>query len=367
MSSLYYEIALSKVFHVGPINARLLISYCGNAEAVFKEKKSKLLKIPGIGKATIDQINLESVLEATEKEIEFVDKNQLKTFFFLNEDYPSRLKNYADTPIILYYKGTVDLNFPRMIAIVGTRNISEYGKQVTCKLIKEINSAQVVVVSGLAYGVDTEAHRQCLLENIPTIGVLGHGLDKTYPSGNRKLAEKMTSNGGLLTQFGIRTVPDRENFPLRNKVIAALSDVTLVVESRIKGGSIITAEFANDYNKDVFAVPGRVNDELSEGCNHLIKNNKANIFSSTDDLLEFMQWKQNKKELFASKKSELVFDLEPDENAVVSVLHNNNKIHIDYLHKCLTFTPGLLASLLLNLEFKGVVKELPGKFYILNS
>ncbi|NOT36744.1 MAG: DNA-protecting protein DprA [Saprospiraceae bacterium] len=367
MSPYYYEIALSKIPHVGPVSARLLISYCGSAEAVFKEKKSKLLAIPGIGPSTVDQLRIETVQKEIEQEIQFLNKYNISALYYLDKAFPSRLKHFSDIPILLYYKGNGDLNQLRTVAIVGTRNVTEYGKMVTHRIITELKSAEVVIVSGLAYGVDTIAHRQCIQEEIPTIGVLGHGLDKMYPASNKSLADKMIFNGGLLTQFGINTKPDRENFPARNKIIAALADATIVIESRKKGGSIITAEFANEYNKDVFAVPGRINDEFSEGCNELIRLNKAMILHSAEDLMEVMQWKLDKKELFSKRRAELVFDLEPDENSVVNVLDRENKIHVDLLHKKLNFTPGLLAAILLNLEFKGVIKELPGKYYLLNN
>lgn len=367
MNPYYYEIALSKVPHVGPISSRLLISYCGCAEAVFKEKKRKLLTIPGIGLSTINQIDLDKVKDETEKEIQFIERHKISTLYFLGKEYPSRLKHFADTPIILYYKGNFDLNHIRTVAVVGTRNVTEYGKQITTRLISELKSFDILVISGLAYGVDTIAHRHCIQEEVPTVGVLGHGLDKLYPATNRTLADKMILHGGLLTQFGINTKPDRENFPARNKIIAALADATIVIESRKKGGSIITAEFANEYNKDVFAIPGRLNDEMSEGCNELIKNNKAMILNSAEELLEVMQWKQDKKQIFSNKKAELVFDLEPDEHMVVNALDSSNKIHIDLLHKKLNFTPSLLVAILLNLEFKGLVQELPGKYYVLKN
>ncbi len=366
MNSYFYEIALSKVPHVGPVSSRLLISYCGSAESVFKEKKGKLLNIPGIGQSTIDQINIDKVAHETEREVKFIEKKNIQLLYYLAENYPSRLKHFSDTPTVLYYKGNADVNSLRTVAIVGTRNVSEYGKQVTAKIIEGLKSADVLIVSGLAYGVDTVAHRLCVQESIPTIGVLGHGLDKLYPSSNYALAEKMIQKGGLLTQFGIETKPDRENFPARNKIIAAVSDATIVVESKGKGGSIITAEFANEYNKDVFAIPGRIYDEYSEGCNELIRTNKAMIMNSPEELLEIMQWKLDKKEIFAGRINELIFELEPEENTVISALDITTKIHVDLLHKNLNFTPGILASILLNLEFKGLIKELPGKYYIIN-
>ncbi|MEP7194925.1 MAG: DNA-processing protein DprA [Saprospiraceae bacterium] len=367
MTPYFYEIALSKILNIGPILAKSLISYCGSAEAVFKEKKSKLQRIPNIGPITIDQINLEKVVESTEKEIDFCSKNNIQILYFLESNYPSRLKHFPESPIILYYKGTADLNHYRTISIVGTRKITEYGKGITQSLVKDLRVSNLIIISGLAHGVDSMAHKSCLLEEIPTIGVLGHGLDIIYPYENRNLADKMIHHGGLLTQFGIETKPDKENFPLRNRIVAALSDAVVVVETKKKGGSMITAEFANDYNKDVFAFPGRTYDEFSEGCNELIRLNKASIIQSAQDLLEVMQWDTEKSKLLAERRSELVFELEPDEHMVVEILDRDTKMHIDLLHKKLKFTPGALATILLNLEFRGVIKELPGKNYLLVS
>ncbi len=367
MYELYYELALSKVQHVGPVTAKNLISYCGSAEAVFKEKKSRLKIIPNIGPTIVEQIDLERIKSQVDQEIKFLEKEKVKVLFYLKNDYPSRLKHYPESPTILYYKGTIDLNHPRTLAVVGTRNMTEYGRTLTEKLIQGLKNADVLVISGLAYGVDSTAHRTAVIEEIPTLGVLGHGLDKLYPFENKNLAEKMKNHGGLLSQFGIKTKPDRENFPLRNRIVAALSDAVVVVETKNSGGSIITAEFANEYNKDVFAFPGRVQDEYSAGCNGLIKNNKAMLIESSQDVLDTMQWVKDKKVLTSIMKPELVFELSPDENSIVSMLDQSNKTHIDQIHSRLRFTPGSLAGLLLNLEFKGVIKELPGKFYLLNN
>ncbi|MEO6189424.1 MAG: DNA-processing protein DprA [Saprospiraceae bacterium] len=367
MDNLFYEIALSKVMNVGPITAKILISYCGSAEAVFKEKKHRLEKIPNIGVLTLDQINIDLVSKDTERELEFIRKRNIEVLYFLNTNYPSRLKHYSESPIILYYLGSTDLNHPRTIAVVGTRDISEYGKSVTQNLISALSQSDVVVISGLAYGVDSMAHKSCISENIPTIGVLGHGLDKIYPAENSKLAEKMILNGGLLTQFGIGTKPDRENFPLRNRIVAGISDAVVVIETKKKGGSIITAELANEYNKDVFAFPGRITDENSLGCNELIKTNKAMLIESANDIINIMQWTNDKSELRSKFTPELFIELNDEENMIVEKLNRNDKKHIDLLHNQLNFTPGILASNLLTLEFKGVIKELPGKYYLLNN
>ncbi|MFN8279531.1 MAG: DNA-processing protein DprA [Saprospiraceae bacterium] len=367
MTDYFFEIALSKLSSVGPVTARLLVSYCGCAEGVFKEKRTRLEKIPGIGQYTLSQISLETVTEETEKELAFIHANDISILYYLENKYPSRLKNFQDSPCILYYKGKADLNHPRIVAVVGTRNITDYGRAVTERFVEGIREADILVVSGLAYGVDTLAHRKSIECQIQTVGVLGHGLDNIYPQQNKKLADQMTENGGLLTQFGINTRPDKENFPLRNKVVAAMADAIVVIESKLQGGSIITAEYGNQYHKDVFAYPGRIIDDHSAGCNELIRANKASLLTGPDDFLQNMQWISDKRELKKNFVKELVFDLSPEESSIISVLDKEIKIHIDQIHYKVNLTPGVLAGLLLTLEFRGVIRELPGKHYVLNN
>ncbi|MBC7886069.1 MAG: DNA-protecting protein DprA, partial [Saprospiraceae bacterium] len=275
-----YLIALTKLPKVGPVIAKNLISYCGGVEEVFKVGKKSLLKIPGIGQAVTENFDTVGAMKLAEKEMKFIEKNHINVLSYLDEDYPKRLSNFDSSPVILYYKGNVNLNHHRTVAIVGTRRPSEYGKIMCDRIIEGLLSYNVLLVSGLAFGVDAAAHRKCVETGIPTLGILGHGLDIIYPSEHKALSKKMIENGGVLTEFPSETKPDRENFPMRNRIIASISDVVVVIESKRKGGSIITAEFANEYNKDVFAVPGSVTDELSEGCNKLIKQNKAHLIES---------------------------------------------------------------------------------------
>lgn len=361
---LLYNIALTKIEKVGAITAKTLISYCGSAKEIFNEKKSRLLKIPQVGSAIAHAIKDDHVFEKAEEEIKYIQKNNITVLFYLNDDYPSRLKNYHDSPILLYFKGNADLNHDKIISVVGTRRITEYGKDLVTQLIKDLANQHILVVSGLAYGVDSLAHKFCVSENIPTVGVLGHGLDRIYPMENKKLSLQMLDCGGLLTEFGIHTKPDRENFPMRNRIVAGMCDAVVVIETKRDGGSMITAEIANNYNKDVFAYPGRTHDALSSGCNYLIKNHKAQLIENAEDLILNMRWDVNDSGL-KHIQQKLFIDLTQEEESIVKILQKDNEVHIDVFHQNLEFSPSKLASLLLQLEFNGVIKSLPGKRYSL--
>ncbi len=360
---LLYLIALTKVPKVGPILAKSLISYCGSVEAVFSESKKNLLKIPGLGLGFINAFSPNNYLDAAEQELKFIEKNEVKAITYLDPSFPKRLLNYETSPIVLYFKGSSDLNHMRTVAIVGTRQPSEYGKVMCERIVEGLSTYNVLLVSGLAFGIDAIAHRKCVELPIPTLGVLGHGLDRIYPSENKLLSKKMIENGGVLSEFTSGTNPDRENFPMRNRIIASISDVVIVIESKRKGGSIITAEFANEYNKDVFAVPGDVTNELAEGCNKLIKQNKAHLIESAVDIAYITRW----EEIDAGRviQKQLFVDLNEDEILLVQIIRDNKEISIDALTYKLAKPPSEVSSMLLTLEFKGLLKSLPGKKYML--
>ncbi|WP_431292153.1 DNA-processing protein DprA [Pedobacter sp. P26] len=259
MSTLH-KIALTFIKSIGPVTAKNLLAYCGSAEQIFSANKKQLLQIPGIGEKTIEAIRGTDALIRARQELDFIEKHGIEVLFFSDERYPKRLKNCIDSPILLYAKGTVDFNQQRIISVVGTRNATVYGKNLCKELCEVLAPYHVLIVSGLAYGIDVTTHKECLANHIPTVGVLGHGLDRMYPKIHKTVAQKMVLNGGLLTEFPILTNPDRPNFPQRNRIIAGIADVTVVVEASIKGGALITAEIANSYNKDVYAFPGRTND-----------------------------------------------------------------------------------------------------------
>ncbi len=358
---LIYQIGITLIPGIGDVNGKKLVSYCGGTEAVFKEKKQALMKIPGIGLSTVNSILSQKVLNRAEKEISFIDKYNVTPLFYTNKKYPQRLKHCIDGPMMLYYMGNTDLNSPRIISIVGTRTASEYGKEICAKFVKDLADLDVVVVSGLAYGIDTHAHKSSLKNDLATIGILAHGLDRIYPQANKSLAEKMVLNGGLLTDFMSKTNPDRENFPKRNRIVAGIADAIIVIESAIKGGALITANIANSYDRDVFAVPGKISDKYSEGCNFLIKTNRAALIQSARDVKYIMQWESNTDK--SPKQQKLFKELSPEEELIVNILKENNETSVDYIVLKSKLSPSNIAAILLNLEFDGVIKSLPGKMY----
>jgi DNA processing protein len=359
---LIYQIALSLIPGIGDINAKRLVAYCGGVEAVFTERKRALLKIPGIGDATVTALLNHNVFPRAEKEIEFIERYSIRHLFFLDEGYPLRLKQCVDSPLMLYFKGNGELNQKHIISVVGTRRATEYGKRICRDLIEGLASTGVLVVSGLAYGIDTMAHKSALDAGLSTVAVLGHGLDRIYPQLNRPLAGRIVNQGGLLTEFLSESNPDRENFPKRNRIVAGLADATIVIEAGVKGGALITAEIANSYNRDVFAVPGRIGDEVSEGCNNLIKTNRAALVQTAADIRYIMNW-DTAPAVPVSSQRELFVEMTNEEEKIVSVLRQNGECGLDTLCRETMLIPSKLASALLNLEFEGIVKCLPGKIF----
>lgn len=357
------KIALTLIEGVGPVTSRQLVAYLGDVKAIFNTKKKELIAIPGIGEKTVHSILYhKDAFVRAEEELKFILKHDIQVLFYTDKAYPFRLKAYEDSPVVLYYKGSFDLDHHRIVSIIGTRSPTEGGKILCNKLVEELVEYQVLIVSGLAYGVDIAAHRKCVELNLPTVGVMGNGLDKIYPSAHASTTKKMIHHGGLLTQFMTGTKPDRENFPMRNKVVAAISDAIIIVESGIEGGSMITAEFGNIYNKDVFAFPGRPTDSMSAGCNTLIKRNKAGLIESARDLAHAMNWEKSDKQ---SVQRTLFVELNEVEQQVVTLLKQTEFISIDRMYVELQKSPSHVAGVLLELEFKGVIKSLPGKKYML--
>lgn len=360
-----HKIALTFVKGIGDITIKSLVSYCGSAEEVFKAKQSTLEKIPGIGPKTAKLIANHGVFERAEQEIAFIEKYKIEPIFYTDKTYPKRLKNCVDSPALLYFKGKTNLNNQKVIAIVGTRNASTYGKVFCEKLIDGLKEHNILIVSGLAYGIDVAAHKSAVAMNQATVGVLGHGLDRIYPAQHRSVAESMLANGGLLTEFPSQTNPDRSNFPKRNRIIAGLADAVIVVEAAKKGGALITAEIANSYNKDVFALPGRNDDEYSEGCNFLIKTNRANLITKPEDIEYIMGWQVNPA-LQKKEEPKLFIDLTKDELLIVDLIKEARAIAIDDLQLKLEMPQSKLAMLLLNLEMQSVIIALPGRVYRMN-
>ena len=359
---LQYQIGITLLPGIGDVIGKKLIAYCGGVEAVFKQKKNALEKVPNVGKKLVDSILSQNVLGRAEEEMAFLEKHNILPLFYLDKKYPARLKNCADSPMMLYFLGNADLNVPKIVSVVGTRSATDYGKMMCDKIIEGLAPYDVLVVSGLAYGIDTNSHRGALENKLKTVAVLGHGLDKIYPYANKSLAQKMVDRGGLLTDYMSKTNPDRENFPKRNRIIAGISDATIVIEAGKKGGALITAEIANSYNRDVFSVPGRIGDAFSEGCNFLIKTNKAALIQSADDVAYIMGW-ELPGVVKKSRQHELFVVLTEDEEKVVKVLRENDLPGIDKIVQQTGLTTSKVAAALLNLEFQGLLRALPGKVY----
>jgi len=360
---LLYKIALTLIPHVGAVNGKNLISYCGSVEAVFKNSKRALLKIPGVGKETANSIATQEVLAMAELEMKYLEENDIKPYYFLDDNYPSRLKHLPDAPILLYFKGNAKLEAERTVGIIGTRKPTAAGKVICEEFVEDLKSYNVTVISGLAFGIDVTAHKKCVDLEIPTIGVLGHGFDTIYPSAHRKVAQQMIEQGGLLTEFAHSYGPDAPHFPMRNRVVAGLCDALIVVETPKKGGSMITANLANQYHKDVFAFPGRIHDKQSEGCNLLIKSHKAALLDGALDLAYVMQWGAKPKTKKIQKS--LFVDLTTKQKRIVDLLTKREQLSIDQLNAVLELTSSEMAKELLDLEFKGLIRSLPGKRYLL--
>lgn len=361
---LLYRLALTKVWQMGDIQIAMLLRHFETAKQVFCARRRELECIPGIGSVRAGAIKAFKQFSEIAGEIETCQKTGTQVFVRGLEGYPARLEHCADAPSILYYSGNHPPELPKVISIVGTRSPTAYGKDRVVELIEVLAGYKVLVVSGLAYGVDTIVHREALKRGLATIGVLGHGLDKLYPYANRQLADEMKQNGGLLTEFMRGTKPDRQNFPRRNRIVAGMSDAIVVVESGIKGGSLITAELGNDYNRDVLAYPGRSIDEQSMGCNSLIAASKANLVTCGEDIVCFLNWvvRQRKQETVQIRLFE---QLSEEEQQAVNIIAIHQPVAIDRIVQLMPVNAGKVASLLLTLEMKGIVTLLPGKLYAL--
>jgi DNA processing protein len=362
MAELIYRIALSMVPGIGDVQAKSLVSHFGDATSIFKARPTDLEALDGMGSIRAKAIRAFKDFSRAEAELKFISKYKIKPLFITDDDYPKRLRNCYDSPVILYYKGVADLNSSKIVAIVGTRNNDNYGKTVCEEFIEAFNQHHVLVCSGMAFGIDTIAHKAAIKHGLPTVGVLAHGLDRIYPPQNKALAKQMMENGGLLTDFPSATNPDKQNFPKRNRIVAGMCDAVLVIQTGEKGGSLITAELANGYNRDVFAVPGRIHDPKSAGCNLLISDNKASLITSADQLLDMMGWKDRLVTKPITQR-QLFIQLTDDERSITNILSEVSSIQIDELHFRSGLTSSAVASALLSLEMQGVVEALPGKVY----
>jgi len=371
--TIFHELALTLIPGIGPQLTRQLMSYGGAAKNVLMMPPGKLRRIPGVGAATVAILtgkDREAAFRKAEADLKKAEKDGVEIIFYTSKRFPSRLKQIADAPAILYYQDTADLNAPKVVALVGTRQATDYGREQTERIIKGLLPHRPLVVSGLAYGIDIMAHRAALQEGLETVGVMATGLDIIYPAAHRKTAEKMREQGGLLTEFPFGTPPDRYNFPARNRIIAGLSDGTVVVEAAIKGGALITAELALSYDRDVLAVPGNLSSAASAGCNALIRDNKAALYAEPLDLEQLLNWDAalHQSGKFKPVPSYSVDDFTIEEFTLITVLAAaiGREEQMDELAWKAQLAIHTVASLLLGLEFRGVVRALPGKKFILN-
>lgn len=362
LNELIYRLALTQVPQIGDVHSKILIQQFGDAASVFKAKEKQLEKIEGIGSVRAQAIKSFSDFARAEKEVQFIERYSIKPIFFTDKEYPQRLLNCTDGPAQLFYKGNADLNASKIIAIVGTRSNTEYGKALTEKLIEDLAAQDILIISGLAFGIDAIAHKASVKNGLPTVGVVGHGLDKMYPAVHASLAKEMLENGGgILSEFFSGTQPDKHHFPLRNRIVAGLCDATIVVETVVKGGSMITAKLADSYNRDVFAFPGRTTDLKSSGCNYLIKHNKAMLLTDADQLLQVMGWKEVSKK--PKQQRTLFIEMSADERLVFDLLKDRESVAIDEINLKSGLSSSATAAAILSLELQGIVGSLPGKRY----
>jgi DNA processing protein len=359
-----YRIALTRIEKIGPILAKTLLAHCGSAESVFHTPRPVLETIEGVGSTLANNIRDPEVLRRAEAELTWIEAHGVRALFYLDDDYPERLRQLPGGPLLLYYRGTARLNARRTVAVVGTRRPSPEGLRQTEELIEQLAPYEPLILSGLAYGIDAAAHRAALAAGLPTVGVLGHGLSRIYPPQHRKLALEMSERGGgLLTEFPSYARPDREHFPMRNRIVAGMSDAVVVVETARRGGSIITAQMANDFHRDVFAFPGRRRDPFTEGCNWLIKSHRAALVESGADLAYVLQWKATTPGEVSQAR--LFADLSDAERRVVDVLKKHRELPVDELAYRASLPQEALPAVLLELECKGLIQALPGNRYLL--
>lgn len=360
---LFYSIALTLVPQIGAVQARVLVETMGSAAAVFRSRKHSLEKIAGIGPVRAGNIKGFDGLNRVERELIFLEKFRITPLLFHQPGYPNRLKHCEDPPLVLFYRGNADLEYPRIVSIVGTRRPTEHGKHCITEYLEALAGTDILVVSGLAYGIDHTVHKAALKNGLKTVAVMANGMDIIYPAAHKGLARDMTRHGGLLTEFISGTQPDKQNFPRRNRIVAGLCDALLVVETDVKGGSMITADLASGYNREVFAIPGRINDNRSAGCNFLIRENRARLSMEPDDLLRFMNWEPSGSR---PPQQELFPDMGEDERTIVQVLASAS-LDIEQVRAHAELPWPRFHTALLNLEINGMVRRLPGNIICLGK
>ncbi len=353
---------LQNIPNIGDITAKKLITHCGSPIAVFTDKMKHLEKIEGIGRVILRGLQNKKYLHAAEMEYEFILRNNISCSYFRDVDYPKYLKHCVDAPILLFKRGNMQLENKKIISIVGTRNSTSYGRAFCEEFIENIAPLDPVIISGFAYGIDICAHRTAIKYGLQTIACVAHGLNQIYPKAHLKYVDEICKNGGFLTEFWSTSNPDRENFLKRNRIIAGISEATIVIESAEKGGSLVTADMANNYNRDVFAVPGRVKDKSSLGCNNLIKGQRAHMLTSAADLIYLMNW-QLEESVTAPVQKQLFVELDENEKIIYSFLRKDGRQLVDQIALECHLPVFKTVSSLLTMEMKGMIRPLPGKQY----
>jgi DNA processing protein len=361
------RLALIQIPGIGDLFAKLLTEYFKGAKHLFSSSRKELSLIPGVGTYLLGNLTSKKIKEEVflraEQELKFTERHNIQVMFYDEETYPEKLKGVDDAPFILFYKGRNVLKTDKILSIVGTRKATGYGEDVTHKIIEDLKGENILIVSGLAYGIDTFAHKFSVEKNISTVAVLAHGLDRIYPHKNKRLAEKMLENGGLLTEFFSGTNPDRENFPKRNRIVAGIADATVVIEATVKGGALITAKIANSYSRDVLAVPGRAIDFYSEGCNWMIKNQRAGLIESGNDILKALNWTEKADDFNKKPQLDLFAVLTNEEKNILDILKDTGTANKERLAIQLNQKLSILSGILFNMEMNGVIKALPGNNY----
>lgn len=358
---LRYVLALQKVKGIGDINAKKLIAACGTAENVFREKKNLLAKINGIGSYVLRHLNDSAYLKAADIELKLINQHRIKPLYFLDADYPTNLKNCVDAPILMFQDGEYSFNSSKIISVVGTRRMTNYGRDFCEQMLSELAKYNPIIVSGFAYGVDICAHKAAIQNKLTTIGVLAHGFGTLYPKAHKKYMASMYEKGGFLSEFWYDEVPFKESFLKRNRIVAGIAQATVIIESANKGGALVTADIANSYSRDVYALPGRASDTYSKGCNSLIRDNKAALIASPDDLVAMLGWENSKK--VKKVQPQLFVQLTEEEEIVSTYLSGRKNELLDVISLECSIPVYRLASVLFQLEMKGVVRPLPGKLF----
>lgn len=356
---------LQKTKNIGDILAKKLIATVGDVQGIFNEKPQVLSKIHGLGQLGIQSLFDSNTLKRAEIELDYIKRENINYTYFLDNQYPRELKHCIDGPILFFYDGNINLTNQRFISIVGTRNISHYGRELCQTLVRELKPYKPLIVSGFAYGVDIEVHKAAIANQLETIGVYAHGFEHVYPKSHKPYIHKINKKGGFITEFWHDEKPLRENFLKRNRIVAGISKATVIIESAERGGSLVTADIANSYAKDVFAFPGKTTDHFSKGCNQLIKNNKAHLIESATDIVNMLQWDQSFQEKEESKDAD--YDLSIQEKKIYECLRKNGSQLMDLIALETGIAISEIATLLLQMELKGIIKPLPGKQFSLVS